>query len=310
MRILILGAGAVGGYFGGRLLEKGEDVTFLVRPRRKQQLEESGLVIRSVHGDYKASVKAITSGEDAGTFDAVVLGVKAYHLERSLADLRSYVGEKTLILPLLNGVTHLDRLQEVFKPEQVVGGLCFIETTLNEKGEIEQYSHRHDVYMGELDGSDSERINRLFQVFDGARMTVKKSKCILADMWQKYTFISTFSGITSLMNSSIGPVMAAPGGRETVRRLLDEIVEVARSKEPALDVELAERVFTTLESLEPTMKSSMLRDIEKGGAVEADHLHGSLIHMAPAGTDLPLLKAVYAYLKTYEFHRVIEGARS
>ncbi|OYD07489.1 ketopantoate reductase family protein [Paludifilum halophilum] len=299
-RILVLGAGAVGGYFGGRLLEKGCDVTFLVRPRRKKQLVEQGLVIRSIHGDYRSPVRAITAGEKAGPFDIVLLSVKAYHLEQALPTIRPYVSDQTWILPLLNGIVHLDRLKREFSPDRVLGGLCFIETTLTEQGEVEQYSRRHDLVFGELDRRETDRIRRLEELFRGARIQARASNDILREMWNKYIFISTFSGITSLMNSSIGPVLQSGYGTEITRRLLEEIVRVARGKEPSLHEGTADQTYSTIRHLEPTMKSSMLRDIEKNMPVEADHLHGALIRMAPEGVDLPLLKTVFSFLKTYE----------
>ncbi|MCK7605433.1 hypothetical protein L3V64_003480 [Geobacillus stearothermophilus] len=138
MRVLVVGAGAVGGYFGGRLLEKGVDVTFLVRERRKRELEERGLVIRSVHGDAVLAPKLIAAGERTEPFDLVVFSNKAYHLAGAIADAKPYVGETTMILPLLNGMAHMDVVRESFGDDKVLGGLCFIETTLNEKGEIVQ----------------------------------------------------------------------------------------------------------------------------------------------------------------------------
>ncbi|PTX51472.1 ketopantoate reductase [Melghirimyces profundicolus] len=306
MRILMVGAGAVGGYFGGRLLEKGEDVTFFVRPRREQQLREGGLVIRSIHGNFQTPVCTLTPGGEAEAFDLAVLAVKAYHLDRILEDVRPYIGSETMVLPLLNGLTHLDKLDEAFSPDQVLGGLCFIETTLTAQGEIEQYSDRHDLMFGERDGSVSDRIRRLEKTLNGARMNAVRSDNILMEMWKKYLFISTFSGITSLMNSAIGPILETEYGSGITRRLLDEIAACARHREPSLNDTLVDGVFKVVSSLAPQMKSSMLRDIEKGSPVEADHLHGELLRMAGDREDLPLLRTVYTFLKTYEANRLKE----
>jgi len=303
MRFLIVGAGAVGGYFGGRLQEKGEDVTFLVRPRRNQQLRERGLCIHSIHGNAELPVRTLTPGQEGGPFDVVIVAVKAYHLDGVLEDLWPYVGEETMVLPLLNGMTHLDRLDAAFSPQQVLGGLCFIETTLNDRGEIEQYSSRHDLIFGERDGQDSPRVRRLEQALTGGQMKAEKSDQILREMWKKYLFISTFSGITSLMNSAIGPVLETKYGVGVTRRLLDEIARAAHHREPSLDQELVDGVFQVIRSLQPGMKSSMLRDMEKNAPVEADHLHGELLNMASDQADLPLLQTVYTYLKTCESNR-------
>ncbi|SDX11337.1 ketopantoate reductase [Marininema mesophilum] len=303
MRILVLGAGAVGGYFGGRLHEAGEDVTFLVRSQRKQQLDEAGLVIRSTHGDYQARVKTIVTGEAADPFDVVLFSVKAYHLEQSFIDLEPYVSEKTMVIPLLNGITHLARLDEVFGKERVLGGLCFIETTLNEAGEIEQFSDQHDLVFGERDGSTSKRVERFQSAIHKTKVNGSKSDKIKVAMWQKYLFLSVFSGITSLMGESIGPIREVPGGRETIQELVSEVAIVAHSQEPELNEGVADITFSILDNLSGSMKSSMLRDIEKKGEVEADHLHGALLKMAPEGAELPRLTAVYAFLKVYEGKR-------
>lgn len=307
MRVLMVGAGGVGGYFGGRLAEKGEDVAFLVRRRRKEELEEKGLVIYSVHGDFASPVRTITAGEEAAPFDLIILSVKAYHLEDAIRDIRPYVGASTAILPLLNGMSHMDRLESAFGREKLLGGLCQIETALNDRGEVEQYSPFHNIVFGELDGTISDRVQRLKDLFSGAKMTAQPSREIVVEMWHKYVFISAFSGMTSMMRSSIGPIMEVPGGKETYRRLAEEIAAVARFHEPSLTPDIGEKAYSIAAALDPTMKSSMLRDVERGGPTETDHLHGWLIETAPKGMDLPLLKAVYASIKAYEEGRAQRG---
>jgi 2-dehydropantoate 2-reductase len=300
MRILIVGAGAVGGYFGGRLVEAGRDVTFLVRERRRQELMNGGLVIHSVHGDWRGDVATLVSGESTRPFDLILLSVKAYHLEAAVRDVKPYVGEETRILPLLNGIAHLDRLQAVFGGERVLGGLCFIETTLNADGEVEQYSQRHDLFYGALTDRQRANLNRLSETVAGIRAVVRHSEDITREIWKKYLFIATFSGITSLMQTAIGPVREVPGGAESLSRLLTDIVAAASIREPQLVPRLKEEVAQTLSELAPAMKSSMLRDMEKGVAVEVDHLHGFLLNLAGPEADLPLLRAVVARLKAYE----------
>lgn len=300
MRVLVVGAGAVGGYFGGRLVEKGANVTFLVRQRRKEELEEKGLIIRSVHGDAELHVQTLTPGEKSSPFDLIILSVKAYHLENALASIQPYIGDETTILPLLNGIGHLDLIKKAFGNEKLIGGLCFIETTLNRSGEIEQYSSIHDVVFGELNGERTDRIEKIERLFAGSNMGARSSRHILTDMWKKYVFISAMSGMTSLMRSPIGPILSSPHGKETYGRLLEEIVSIARMQEPSLPANLAEVVIQQMEQLAPTMKSSMLRDMEKGLPIETEHLHGTLLQLAPAGTDLPLLKTIYGALSIYQ----------
>ncbi|MBN2910718.1 ketopantoate reductase family protein [Polycladomyces sp. WAk] len=303
MRFLFVGAGAVGGYFGGRLSEKGADVTFLVRERRKRQLQERGLTIRSIHGDFHTQPKLITAGEKAEPFDCIVLSVKAYHLDTVLDSIAPYVDERTVILPLLNGIAHIEALFDRFGRERVLGGLCFIETTLNEQGEVEQYSPRHDIVFGEWNGRVSERVKAMLREMEGSKMQVRVSDHIVQEMWNKYAFIATFSGMTALMRTTVGGVTAAPFGKELFRRLLNEVVSVARSIEPSLPEEMEEKIWRVIEAQGPQMKSSLSRDIEKGLPTETDHLHGYLIRNAPADLDLPLLKTVYSHVKAYEADR-------
>jgi len=305
MRVLVVGAGAVGGYFGGRLAEKGADVTFLVRERRKHQLMRDGLIIKSKHGDVKLPVQTLVHPEPHPPFDLILLSVKAYHLEGAIESMKPYVGLETAILPLLNGLKHFDTLKRHFGEERVLGGLCFIETTLNAEGHIEHYSDRHELVYGEWDGAETDRIRRIDALFEGANFSPRRSEAIQVDLWQKYIFISTMSAMTCLMRSSTGPILSSPHGKETYRRLLDEVVAIARSYEPAIPIDLPSFILRTLEEeLKPTMKSSMLRDMEKRLPIETDHLHGALIEMAPSDLDIPLLKAVHSALSIYEQQRL------
>lgn len=300
MRVLVVGAGAMGGYFGGRLVEKGEDVTFLVRPGRQQQLQETGLVIKSVHGDFRSPVKTIASGETCEPFDLVLLAVKAYHLDGAIPSFKPYVHEQTMILPLLNGMKHMEALWQHFPKNNVLGGLGFIETTLNQQGEIEQYSAIHDIVFGEWDGAETPRIKQVEKLFQGAKMGARSSQKIQIEMWKKYLFISAMSGMTCLMRSSIGPVLSSPYGKETYQTLLDELFSVAVEREPRLSRDLPEKILANTAKLEPTMKSSMLRDLEKGLPIETDHFHGTLIDWAQKEQKLPILKAIYSTLSIYQ----------
>lgn len=307
MRILIVGAGAIGGYFGGRLVEKGEDVTFLVRHNRQRQLQEHGLAIRSVHGDFTWRVRTIQSGDDAQPFDLVVLSVKAYHLQESVRDIRPYVGESTAILPLLNGFQHFAELKEAFGAERVLGGLCFIESTLDGSGRIVQSSARHDLVFGEWDGSTSDRTRTILQHLQNANFNVTLSEQVQTDIWHKYIFITCMSGITTLMQAPIGPILADPYGKAAYKKLLDETVSIANKIGAPVTADIAPQTLATTEALNADMKSSMQRDMEKRLPVEADHLQGAWLSMAAEQganeADYPLLQTVYANLKIYEAMR-------
>ncbi|MBB5325332.1 2-dehydropantoate 2-reductase [Anoxybacillus tepidamans] len=304
MRVLVVGAGGVGGYFGGRLLEKGEDITFLVRERRKKQLEEHGLVIRSVHGDVVLTPKTLVNGEKAEPFDVVIFSNKAYHLQEAIRDAKPYVGKTTMILPLLNGMAHMEVLWSEFGKENVLGGLCFIETTLAPDGTIVQSSPSHDVRFGEWSGEVTERIQALHNLFSNCNARFRLSEHIVTDMWHKYLFIATMSGVTTLFRAPMGPVRSGEYGQEILFALLKEIAAIMRAHGAPIADDIEEKQLVQMNEMSPEMKSSMQRDMEKGHMVEADHLQGYLLQLAKQyQIDAPLLKAVYHHLKLYEQQR-------
>lgn len=305
MKILVLGAGGIGGYFGGRLAEKGVDVTFLVRERRYKQLQERGLRVNSVHGDlHLPTPSLILSGNEAGPFDVVLLSNKAYTLAESIDAIAPYVGEQTVVIPLLNGIAHMEPLWERFGRERVLGGLCFIETTLNADGDVVQTSALHDVLFGEWEGGRSERVDRIEQAFSGIIGSMRASEHIQREAWHKYLFITTFSGITTLMNSAVGPIRESQYGVELTRQLSEEVAAVMRALEAPIRSDIVDKQMTTYQNQAATMKSSMLRDMEKGLPVEGDHLQGYLLARAEKyGLSTPLLKVVYNNLKVYEQKR-------
>lgn len=304
MRILVVGAGAVGGYFGGRLVEKGEDITFLVRTKRKQQLEQHGLIIESVNGNVKVQPKLIISGEEAAPYDVILLSTKAYHLEEAIGSIAPYVGENTMILPLLNGILHIEKLIQAFGSDKVLGGLCFIETTLDSLGRVLQTSPAHTLMFGERNGEKSERIERLAKSFHGAKANFYLSQKINQEMWHKYLFIAACSGVTTLLRSPMGPIREEPMGAEIMTKLVDEIASVMKEMNAPIAETAAEEQLKKLNAIGAGMKSSMQRDMEKRLQIEADHLQGYLIQKAKElGISVPVLDVVYANQKVYERQR-------
>ncbi|MNW49655.1 2-dehydropantoate 2-reductase [compost metagenome] len=301
MRFLIVGAGAIGGYFGGLLVQKGEDVTFFVRPSKKSQLAKDGLIVRSVHGDFQTPIRAITNGEAADPFDCIIISVKAYHLPQLQFDLEPYVGDHTMILPLLNGYEHFDFLRKQFGSEKVLGGLCYIETTLDHDGSVVQTSPFHRIVFGEWNGVHSERTQLLLNHLDHAGFTVARSHDIQREVWQKYIFVASLSAITTLMDASVGTILATAESRAIYEKLLHEIVTLAHNAGMPIDSEMEAHTLKTMESLRPEMMSSMQRDMLKKLPIEASHLHGSLLALAAtSNTVYPILETVYARLKVYE----------
>jgi 2-dehydropantoate 2-reductase len=301
MKILVVGAGATGGYFGGRLLEKGENVTFLVREGRRKQIQERGLVIESIHGNVLLLPEMIVAGEKAGPFDLILLSTKAYHLDQAIEDIRQYMSEETIVLPLLNGILHIERLVREFGEDKVLGGLCFIESTLDGDGRVLQTSDVHDLVFGELSGEKSERILKITEVFSGTNANFRLSKNINRDLWHKYMFISTMSGITTLMRAPMGPIRESSAGRKTLKRLQSEILSVMKKADAPIADDIDTIQMKQMDGLGYEMKSSMQRDMEKFSQVEADHLHGYLLKIAEKEhLEVPTIEAVYANLKVYE----------
>lgn len=301
MRILVVGAGAIGGYFGGRLLEKGENVTFLVRERRKKQLDTAGLVVESVHGNVTQAVHAITASESAGPFDLILLSTKAYHLEGAIESIHPYVGEDTMILPLLNGISHFTRLEEEFGKDKIIGGLCFLESTLDVTGKVIQSSPRHDLVFGERSGKKSDRILKIEEAFRGTNTGFRLSDNINHEIWKKYLFISALSGITTLMRAPIGPIRETEIGESIIIQLLRELIAIMKRIDAPLADDIETIQMNQINALAYPMKSSMQRDMEKLLPVEADHLQGYLLDIARREEiSVPLLAAIYTNLKVYE----------
>lgn len=301
MRILIVGAGAIGGYFGGRLVEKGEDVTFLVRERRKKELDSTGLNIKSTNGDYQVTPQMITKDSKPEEYDVVLLSTKSYQLAGAIKDVESFVGKETMVLPLLNGISHIEQLIEAFGEHCVIGGLCFVEGTLDENGTIIQASSMNQLVYGERNGEKSDRIQRLTAAFDGTKAEFILSDNINQEMWHKYLFITTMSGITTLFEQPIGPIRELDSGRKTIISLLKELEKVMESIGAPIESGISDKLLGKINSLDVQMKSSMQRDAEKSKPIEVDHLQGFLLQKANEHEiAVPVLETVYTKLKLYE----------
>lgn len=308
MRFLVVGAGAIGGYFGGRLLEAGRDVTFLLRPGRAAQLARTGLVIRSGHGDVAlpAPPHRLAGGLDE-TFDVVVLSCKAQDLAPAINALAPAVGPGTAVLPLLNGMRHLDALDARFGPERVLGGECLISTTLDDEGRVIHLNQAHTLLFGERDGARSERGGAIAAAFSGARFDGRHSDAILQEMWEKWVFIASAAGITCLMRAAVGDIAAA-GASEVALALLDECAAIAGTHGFAPRPKVMERFRLMLADPASTLTASMLRDIERGAATEGDHVLGDLLRRAGPEQAVPLLGLAQAHVRAYEVRRTREGA--
>src|SRR5215467_6924402 len=300
MRALVVGAGSVGGYFGGRLASAGRDVTFLVRAGRAAQLAGK-LTISSQGQETVVPIKSITAGEAGDEFDVILLAVKAYQLEDAIEDFAAYVSKATMILPVLNGMKHMDALRSRFGAVGVLGGVARIATTLDERGRILDQANFHDLSYGEWSGERSARIVALDQFMKGAGFDARLSTDIEREMWEKWAMLASLGAVTCLMDGDIGQVARAPGGIDFVQALFSEVTSViARAWRPLADA-FKSQVLSFLTDRDSSLTSSMYRDMKGGLRIEADQIVGDLVSRAAvAGVATPLLSTVLVRLKVYE----------
>ncbi|VXC79314.1 2-dehydropantoate 2-reductase [Burkholderia sp. 8Y] len=306
MRILVVGAGAIGGYFGARLLEAGRDVTFLVRERRGGQLRESGLHVRSPEGDLTFANPPIVLAQDIDRpFDLIVLSCKAYDLQGAIDSFAPAVGPGTAILPLLNGMAHLDALDARFGAANVLGGQCVIAATLDAQGAIVHLNSMQSMTIGERAGGRTPRIDAIAQQLGGARFELNVSENVLQSMWDKWVFLATLASGTCLMRAPIGDIVAAPGGEALMRRLFDECRDIAADNAHAPGEAVLARARAFFSERGSQMTASMLRDIENNAPIEADHIVGDLLARRKAAVDASssVLATAFAHLKAYEARR-------
>lgn len=307
MRILIVGAGSTGGYFGGRLAQAGRDVTFLVRPARAERLRTNGLQIVSPHGDVTLAPKLVTADAIDAPYDAVLLTVKGFSLDAALDDLAPAVGPETMILPVLNGMRHVDTLAARFGETAVVGCVCKVATFLDDEGRIIQLNKLQDLAYGEMTGAPSARTDRLDQAMRGAGFDARLSRTIEREMWEKWILLANLGGITCLMRGTIGEIAAAPGGAALALRFLDEVVATvtAAGHAPSEAFLTATRTLLTQEG--SPLTSSMYRDLVKGHPVEVEQILGDLLVRARRlEVATPLLGAAYTHLSVYQ-NRISAG---
>jgi len=311
MRILVLGAGGTGGYFGGRLAQSGADVTFLVRPARAAQLDANGLQIRSPLGDADFPVAHVTADAlpalaQARPFDMVLLSCKAYDLDSSMDAIAPAVGGDTWVLPILNGLRHYAPLDERFGACNVVGGLCFISAMKGADGEVRHLGQPASITFGERsEPADSERTAAFAALCSAANIDHVRSMRIAREQWTKFTFLATLAAATCTMRAPIGHIVAAQGGDAFVRRLYAECLAVAQAEGEAIDAKAQETALATLTAPGSPLKASMLRDLEAGQPVEAMQIVGDMVLRARAADmEASLLSAAWVHLQAYEAGRI------
>ncbi|HEY5805542.1 MAG TPA: 2-dehydropantoate 2-reductase [Lysobacter sp.] len=312
MRVLVLGAGGTGGYFGGRLAQSGADITFLVRPPRAEQLKSNGLAIRSPLGDADIEVAHVTADALPALarqrpFDLVLLSCKAYDLDSAIESAAPAVSDRTAVLPILNGLAHYPTLDERFGRERVLAGLCFISAMKGPQGEVLHLGRPASITFGERDGNrDSERTAALARLCADAGIDHVRSLRIAGEQWAKYTFLSTLAAATCLMRSSVGGIVAGEGGDAFMRALYRECLAVAQAKGEPIPDAAQQTALETLTQPGSPLKASMLRDLEAGQAVEAMQIVGDMLHRAGAAAlPSPLLAAAWCHLQAYEAGRSV-----
>ncbi|HVT38895.1 MAG TPA: ketopantoate reductase family protein [Gemmatimonadaceae bacterium] len=304
MKLLVLGAGGIGGYFGGRLADAGADVTFVVRPGRREQLERDGLRIQSQLGNLQLPVKTVLAEELGPGYDLVLLTCKAYDLDSAMDAIAPAMTGTCAVVPMLNGIAHLERLDHRFGPASVMGGACMIFAALGSDGVIHHTDTLQRLLFGERDRTRSARAELLATVLAKTTINWELSEDIERDMWEKIAFLSGLAATTCLFRANVGEIMAAPGGREAVERALRASVEIVTREghppRPAV-IEAARARF--IDPAGPS-SASMLHDMETGHPVESDQIVGWMLEKARKhGVDDTILSLAFTHLRAYEARR-------
>ena len=305
MRILVVGAGAVGGYFGARLAEAGRDVTFLVRPSRAKQLRQQGLRIVSPHGNATLQPSLITTDDIETSYDLVLLSVKGYALEAAMDDFAASVGSETMILPVLNGMRHIDLLVRRFGEAVVLGGVCRVATELDDAGRIVQIADFQQLIYGERNGETTARVKALDDTLRGAGFDARVSSDITQAMWEKWVQLASLGAANCLLRGSIGEIVTAQGGTEVSLALVNECAAIATACGHKPSDTFMKQQIAALTAAGSPLTSSMYRDLRKGAPVEAEQILGDLLERGRIHqVNAPLLTAAVVNLRVYQSQRV------
>lgn len=298
MKILILGAGGVGGYFGGRLMEASADITYLVREKRQQSLRENGLKVESPHGNMALEVKTVTAQTAKPDFDLILLAPKAYDLEASLASLENAVGKHTVLLPVLNGMAHLRRLDEQYGAHRVMGGVAHIAAELTDAGVVRQLTPMHSLTMGHRDPAHASVARDFFRLCQQANFDSVYSENIQEALWTKWAFLAALAGSTTLYRGSVGRIIATNHGDALMRALYAECLSVAQGYGSPVPADAQDKALKMLTQPDSPLTASMLRDLLSGRRTEHDHVLGDMVRMAQSkNLNAPLLAASYCHMQ-------------
>ena len=301
MRVLVVGAGATGGYFGGRLAEHGAEVRFLVRPARARLLRETGLLIRSPFGDATIRDGFLTARDLDGGYDLILIACKAFDLEQVMADIAPAVASHSLVLPLLNGLSHLDRLDAAYGAERVLGAVCYISSVIAPDGAIEHLNRAQDLIVGGRSAAtDPQRLEAALTLLASGGFRLRRAPQVMQDMWEKFVFIATVAAITTLGRSAIGPILETGNGAAVALALRDECAATAAASGFPLRPKAVETTTRTITEAGSSFTASMLRDLKDRRPIEADAILGDMLRRAAAAAvPAPTLRAAYLPLETY-----------
>ena len=301
-RILVLGAGGIGGYFGGRLAETGADVTFLVREGRRKILAEHGLQIESPFGDAQLAVKTVVAPNLAPIYDAVVLTCKAYDLDTAVAAIAPAVAPAGYVLPFLNGIAHIDVLNQRFGQHRVLGGTAKIQSTRTSNGAIRQFNDWRTLTFGEQSGEMTERVRALAALFAAAKGVEAFAVAdIVQRMWEKLVHLSTAAAMTCLMRANVGEIVRTPNGRELFLDQLRCSAAIAATNGHAPSEDFMKSWEETFSQRDSQYETSMLRDVERGGPTEVEHVLGFMLNKArEANIAHRTLLLAYTHIKAFE----------
>jgi len=305
VRFLIVGAGALGGYYGGMLLKGGADVTFLVRPARAAQLAERGLVIKRADDEFRTPVRTVTARSNQGPYDVVFITCKAYDLDVAIDDFAPALSRSGAVLPVLNGINHIARLTDRLGADRVLGGVTFFSVVRTPEGEIRVPGHGSGrTSFGELTGERSARCETIHAAFTAGGLPSTASDRIVTEMWEKFSGFAAAAAIAVLTRARAGEVAAAPAGADFVDAALDESARVTTAEgypPSAAITDMYRRAFGEIGS---NAAPSMLFDIENGRQTEAEHIVGDLVNRADRlGVNVPILRAALCNLQIYEARR-------
>ena len=302
MRIAIFGTGGVGGYFGGRLAQAGEDVTFIARGEHLRAIQTKGLKVDSLNGDFVIDpAKATNDVNEVGEVDLVVVGVKAWQVPEAARVMKPMVGPKTTVLPLQNGVDAVGQLTAELGTDHVIGGLCKIVSFVVGPGHIRHAGFAPSVAIGEIDNRRSDRVVAIGNVFNEAGIETTIAADIHAALWMKFLFIASFSGVGAIANAPAGTLRTDPELRAQMVRAMEEIFALAHTRGIKLPPDAIETVMAGVNGLPEDATSSMQRDIAAGKSSELESQNGAVVRMArESGVEVPTHELIYARLKLLE----------